>query len=63
MVIGWSTISHEVRFTFSLSRGMHYILNQLVEFDGTLVTNGYGAYKKFSKRNSLPIPATLPPTI
>lgn len=42
----------EVCFTFSLSRGMQHILDQLGEFDGTLVTDGYGAYEKFSKKNS-----------
>lgn len=43
----------EVCFTFSLSRGMQHILDQLGEFEGTLVTDGYGAYEKFSKLNSL----------
>lgn len=42
----------EVSFTFSLSRGMQHILDQLGGFDGTLVTDGYGAYEKFSKRNA-----------
>lgn len=42
----------EVCFTFSLSRGMRHILDQLGQFDGTLVTDGYGAYEKFSKRNA-----------
>jgi transposase len=41
----------EVCFTFSLSRGMQHILDQLGQFDGTLATDGYGAYEKFSKRN------------
>lgn len=42
----------EACFTFSRSRGMQHILNQLGEFDGTLITDGYGAYEKFSKRNA-----------
>ena len=41
----------EVCFTFSQSRGMQHILDQLGAFDGTLVTDGYGAYEKFSKQN------------
>jgi transposase len=43
----------EVCFTFSRSRGMQHILDQLGEFDGTLVTDGYGAYEKFSKKSQL----------
>ena len=41
----------EVCFTFSLSRGMQHILDQLGDFNGTLVTDGYGAYEKFNKQN------------
>jgi len=41
----------EVCFTFSLSRGMQHILDQLGDFSGTLVTDGYGAYEKFNKQN------------
>jgi len=41
----------EICFTFSRSRGMQHILDQLGDFDGTLVTDGYGAYEKFSKQN------------
>ena len=41
----------EICFTFSKSRGMQHILDQLGAFDGTLVTDGYGAYEKFSKHN------------
>jgi len=41
----------EVCFTFSKSRGMQHILDQLGDFDGTLVTDGYGAYEKFKKQN------------
>lgn len=41
----------EVCFTFSKSRGMQHILEQLGDFDGTLVTDGYGAYEKFNKKN------------
>jgi transposase len=41
----------EICFTFSRSRGMQHILDQLGAFDGTLVTDGYGAYEKFSKHN------------
>ena len=41
----------EICFTFSQSRGMQHILDQLGAFDGTLVTDGYGAYEKFSKQN------------
>jgi transposase len=41
----------EVCFTFSKSRGMQHILDQLGAFDGTLVTDGYGAYEKFKKHN------------
>jgi len=44
---------NEVCFTFSLSRDMQHIPDQLGEFDDTLVTDGYGAYEKFSKGNSL----------
>jgi transposase len=42
----------EVCFTFSQSRGMQHILDQLGGFEGTLVTDGYGAYEKFQKRNT-----------
>ena len=41
----------EVCFTFSKSRGMQHILDQLGAFEGTLVTDGYGAYEKFEKQN------------
>jgi transposase len=41
----------EVCFTFSQSRGMKHILGQLGDFDGTLITDGYGAYEKFKKQN------------
>lgn len=41
----------EICFTFSQSRGMQHILDQLGTFDGTLVTDGYGAYEKFKKHN------------
>ncbi len=41
----------EVCFTFSLSRGMQHILDQLGDFNGALVTDGYGAYEKFNKQN------------
>ena len=41
----------EICFTFSKSRGMQHILDQLGAFDGTLVTDGYGAYEKFKKHN------------
>jgi transposase len=41
----------EVCFTFSQSRGMQHILDQLGSFDGTLVTDGYGAYEKFNRQN------------
>lgn len=41
----------EICFTFSLSRGMQHILDQLGDFDGTLVTDGYGAYERFQKKN------------
>jgi transposase len=41
----------EVCFTFSKSRGMQHILDQLGAFEGTLVTDGYGAYEKFKKQN------------
>jgi transposase len=41
----------EICFTFSKSRGMQHILDQLGAFDGTLVTDGYGAYEKFKKQN------------
>nr|WP_206604791.1 transposase [Kineobactrum sediminis] len=41
----------EICFTFSRSRGMQHILDQLGDFNGTLVTDGYGAYEKFSKHN------------
>lgn len=41
----------EVCFTFSKSRGMQHILDQLGDFGGTLVTDGYGAYEKFKKQN------------
>ncbi len=41
----------EICFTFSRSRGMQHVLDQLGEFDGTLVTDGYGVYEKFSKQN------------
>ncbi len=42
----------EVCFTFSLSRGMQHILDQLGDFSGVLVTDGYGAYERFNKQNS-----------
>jgi transposase len=42
----------EVCFTFSQSRGMQHILDQLGGFEGTLVTDGYGAYEKFQKKNA-----------
>jgi len=42
----------EVCFTFSLSRGMQHIIDQLGAFSGTLVTDGYGAYEKFQKKNT-----------
>ena len=41
----------EICFTFSKSRGMQHILDQLGAYDGTLVTDGYGAYEKFCKLN------------
>ena len=41
----------EVCFTFSLARGMQHIVDQLGDFSGTLVTDGYGAYEKFNKQN------------
>ncbi|MCF1456845.1 MAG: IS66 family transposase [Shewanella sp.] len=41
----------EVCFTFSQSRGMQHILDQLGDFEGTLVTDGYGAYEKFQKKS------------
>ncbi len=41
----------EVCFTFSLSRGMQPIVDQLGAFSGTLVTDGYGAYEKFQKKS------------
>ena len=41
----------EICFTFSKSRGMQHILDQLGTFGGTLVTDGYGAYEKFKKQN------------
>ena len=41
----------EICFTFSPSRGMEHILAQLGAYDGTLVTDGYGAYEKFRKHN------------
>lgn len=41
----------EICFTFSKSRGMQHILDQLGAFEGTLVTDGYGAYEKFKKQN------------
>ncbi len=41
----------EICFTFSKSRGMQHILDQLGAFGGTLVTDGYGAYEKFKKQN------------
>ncbi len=37
----------EICFTFSLSRGMQHIVDQLGEFEGTLLTDGYGAYDKY----------------
>ena len=40
----------EVCFTFSQSRGMKHIVDQLGDFEGTLVTDGYGAYEKFNKQ-------------
>jgi len=43
----------EICFTFSLSRGTQHVIEQLGEFDGTLITDGYGAYEKFSKQNQL----------
>lgn len=42
----------EVCFTFSLSRGMRHVLEQLGEFKGTLVTDGYGAYEQFCQKNT-----------
>ena len=42
----------EVCFTFSQSRAMQHILDQLGQYEGTLVTDGYGAYEKFSKRSA-----------
>ncbi len=41
----------EVCFTFSKSRGMQHILEQLGDFDGTLITDGFSAYEKFNKSN------------
>ncbi len=41
----------EVCFTFSASRAMQHIKDQLGDFQGTLVTDGYGAYEKFDKKN------------
>ncbi len=41
----------EICFTFSPSRAMQHILDQLGDYDGTLVTDGYGAYEKFKKHN------------
>ncbi len=42
----------EVCFTFSSSRGMQHIVEQLGNFDGTLVTDGFSAYEKFDKQNA-----------
>lgn len=41
----------EVCFTFSTSRGIQHVLDSIGDFDGTLLTDGYGAYKSFNKRN------------
>ncbi len=41
----------EICFTFSPSRAMQHIVDQLGDFDGTLLTDGYGAYEKFKKHN------------
>ncbi len=41
----------EVCFTFSSSRATKHVMDQLGDFSGTLVTDGYGAYEKFKKQN------------
>ncbi len=41
----------EICFTFSLSRGIDHVIAQLGDFSGTLVTDGYGAYERFQKKN------------
>lgn len=41
----------EVCFTFSKSRGKQHVIDQLRGFSGTLLTDGYGAYQSFCKRN------------
>jgi transposase len=40
----------EVCFTFSSSRGMQHIKDQLGDFSGTLLTDGYSAYEKYRKK-------------
>ena len=42
----------EVCFTFSPSRGMQHIQDQLSGFNGTLLTDGYAAYEKYHKQNA-----------
>jgi transposase len=37
----------EICFTFSKSRGMQHIVDQLGDFEGTLLTDGYSAYEKY----------------
>ena len=40
----------EVCFTFSPSRGMQHIKDQLGDFNGTLLTDGYSAYEKYLRK-------------
>jgi transposase len=41
----------EVCFTFSPSRGMQHLHDQLDGFSGTLLTDGYSAYAAYQKKN------------
>jgi len=41
----------EVCFTFSAVRGMQHIVDQLGDYSGTLITDGYAAYEKYDKKN------------
>ena len=49
----------EVCFTFSPSRGMKHIVEQLGDFDGKLLTDGYSAYEKYDKKNKGLNPCSL----
>ena len=43
----------EISFTFSESRGARHLFDQLSTFTGTLLSDGYSAYKRFARASAL----------